>query len=125
MAAAAIAVARAARKLKVKTGTKLRTVPQPRAIPSVQEIDNSRVKRVADRREARTVGLYLMIGLIAFACCIGVAYQQFAIVKDGYDIADLKTKRDDLIQENKRLASQMAALRNPERISNYASASLG
>jgi hypothetical protein len=123
MAAAAIAVARAARKPRTKSA--LRAVPQASAIHSVQEIDNTRVKRVADPREARTVGLYMMIGLLAFAACIGVAYQQFAIIKDGYDIADLKTKRDDLIQDNKRLASQMAALRNPERISNYASASLG
>jgi len=124
MAAAAIARPRiAARKSRSKSG--LRAVPPARTFHPVQDLDNSRVRRVADPREIRAVMMYLLVGAMVFVGVLSLAWEQFAVVKYGYDIADLKTKRDNLMEDNKTLASQAATLRNPERINNYATASLG
>lgn len=120
MAAAAIARPRVTR---VKP--RLRVAPPPRIIIPVQQLDNSRVKRVADPREIRTVMMCLVVGVLVFAGLLVLAWEQFAIVKDGYDIADLKAKRESLVEDNKTLASQAATLRNPARITDYATASLG
>ena len=124
MAAAAIARPRFARKPS-RAQSRPRAVPPARTFHPVQELDNSRVKRVADPREIRTVMMCLLVGAMVFAGVLTLAWEQFAIVKDGYDIADLKAKRENLVEDNKTLASQAATLRNPERISNYAAASLG
>ena len=128
MAAVAVpvagSVARVASKPRTKSKPRL-AAPLPPEIHSVQEIDNSRLRRIADPREFRTMMFCLAVGAFVFVAFLGFCWQQFAIVKDGYDIADLKAKRDALVEENKILASQAATLRNPERVSNYAYASLG
>jgi len=114
---------RHARKPSTKTGP--RAVPPARTFHPVQEIDNTRIRRIADPREIRTVLMYLMVGALVFVGIISVAWEQYAIVKDGYDIADLKTKRDNLAEENRTLASQAAALSEPSRITDYVTARLG
>jgi cell division protein FtsL len=129
MAAAAIARPRVARKPSrsklnwAKTGP--RAVPPARTFHPVQEIDNTRIRRIADPREIRAVMMWLLVGAMVFVGLLSVAWEQYAIVKDGYDIADLKTKRDNLTEENHTLASQAAALSEPSRITDYATASLG
>jgi hypothetical protein len=125
MAAAALAniAARVTTRPRAKTGPRLATPPKP--FHFVQDIDNSRVRRVADPREIRVLLSYLTAGTFVFVAALLFAWQQFAIIRDGYDIADLKSRRDTLVEENKILDSQVATLRNPERVSNYALASLG
>src|SRR5258708_9623947 len=83
-----------------KAGRRLAVVPS-REFHPVQEIDNSRVRRVADPREIRTMLFYLAIGACVFVGVLAFSWQQFAIVKDGYEIADLKARRDGLIEDNK------------------------
>jgi hypothetical protein len=128
MAAAlnALGAARVQPKPRVsrKAGPRLAVVPS-REFHPVQEIDNSRVRRVADPREIRNLLFYLAIGACVFASVLLFSWQQFAIVKDGYEIADLKARRDALIEDNKILGVRVEALHTPERLSNVAVATLG
>ncbi len=120
---AAAAVARPVPKPRGRVA--LRAVPAPRMFHSVQEIDNSRVKRVSDPREGRTLMLYVAISVLVFLGLLGLAWEQFAIVKAGYEINDLKAKREQLVEDNKTLGSQIALLSKPERVTNYATVQLG
>ncbi len=108
---------------------RVQAAPRPRAasreIFFEQEIDNSRVRRQFDPREGRSVLLTVAVFALACAAFVGFAWQQFAVLKDGYTISDLQEKRDALIQANRALELQVASLRSPERITTYASNKLG
>jgi cell division protein FtsL len=91
----------------------------------VQEIDNSRVRRQSDPRERRAVLLYVAMFALACTAFLAFAWQQFAILQDGYTISELQDKRDSLVQANRMLESQDAALRTSDRISRYAKNNLG
>jgi hypothetical protein len=111
----------------VKAGAK--SVSRPRATSRemyfVQEIDNSRVRRQFDPREGRAVLLYLAVTALVCTAFLGFAWQQFAILKDGYTISELQDKRDSLVEANRTLESRAAALRAPDRIGQYAMKNLG
>ncbi len=121
----------------VRTALPARTAVRPRAqavarprntsreMYFVQEIDNSRVRRQFDPREGRAVLLYVAVFALACSAFLAFAWQQFAILKDGYAISELQDKRDSLVEANRTLESQAAALRRPDRITTYAMNNLG
>lgn len=113
--------ARTAVKARARAGSR----NAAREIQFVQDVDNSRVRRVADPREFRNVLFCIAIVTLLFAAGLAFAWEQFAIIQDGYQIADLQGKRESLIEANKVLRAQVAALRSPERIATYASSHLG
>jgi hypothetical protein len=113
--------ARAKAALLPKTTSRTAT----REFHYVQEIDNSRVRRQFDPREGRAVLLYVAMFALACTVFLGFAWQQFTILKDGYAISELQDKRDRLIEANRLLESQDAALRAPERIGRYAKDNIG
>jgi hypothetical protein len=123
MAAAAIARVQTKTRTARKNGPRL--AARPSEFISVQTLDNTRVKRVTDPREFRRVMFYLTVGAIVFASVLAFSWQQYAIVQDGYAIADLKAKRDALIEDNKILGAHVEALHTPEHLSNVAIATLG
>jgi hypothetical protein len=129
MAAIAVRVVPSRSRAKAQGQSKAQSKAAPRGTSRdyhfVQEIDNSRIRRISDPRELRAVLLYFAIGVMAFAAVLAFAGEQFAIIKDGYDISDLQARRETLIEANKTLRAEAATLRNPERVSNYALANLG
>ena len=125
------AIANGLRSLPARTavGSRAKSVARPRAasreIFFVQEIDNSRVRRQFDPREGRAVLLYVATFALVCGAFLAFAWQQFAILKDGYTISELQDKRDRLVEANRTLESQAAALRTPDRITKYAMNNLG
>jgi len=125
------AIANDFRSLPARTAVKTRAkaTPRPRVATRefhyVQEIDNSRVRRQFDPREGRSVLLYVAMFALACTVFLGCAWQQFTILKDGYAISELQDKRDRLIEANRLLESQDAALRAPERIGKFAKNNIG
>ena len=114
-----------------RTAVKVRAqaAPRPRAasreIFYEQEIDNSRVRRQFDPREARAVLVYVAVFALACTAFLAFAWQQFAILKDSYAISELQDKRDSLVQANRTLESEVARLSTPDRITRYAENKLG
>jgi cell division protein FtsL len=100
-------------------------LPASREIYFEQEIDNSRVRRQFDPREARAVLAYVAVFAIVCTAFLAFAWQQFAILKDGYAISELQDKRDSLVQANRTLESEVARLSTPDRITKYAMNNLG
>jgi cell division protein FtsB len=125
------AIANDIRSLPARTAVKTRAkaAVRPRAASREfyyeQEIDNSRVRRQFDPREGRAVLLYVAMFALVCTAFLAFAWQQFAILKDGYAISELQDKRDSLVQANRTLDSQVAALRTPDRIGRYAMNNLG
>jgi cell division protein FtsL len=117
------APARTAVKVRAQSASRPRSAS--REIYFEQEIDNSRVRRQFDPREARAV--LLIVAAFALLCTAGLAFawQQFAILKDGYTISELQDKRDSLVQANRTLESEVARLSTPDRITKYAMNNLG
>ena len=91
----------------------------------IKQIDNSRVVRVADPREKREFLLWLLFGTMLFAAGLTYTLEQFAMIRCGYAIADLKGRRDDLMEANRKLRLEEASLRSPERIDSIAREKLG
>ncbi|MGH9417900.1 MAG: hypothetical protein ACRD01_14865 [Terriglobales bacterium] len=90
-----------------------------------QQIDNSRLVRVANpaaRRERR-----LLVGAVALLLALGWGYcwQRYAVVQVGYQLAGARRQAAQLEQWNRGLELQQAALTNPGRIYALATARLG
>jgi cell division protein FtsL len=114
---------------RVRAKERAQSAPRPRAgsqeIFFEQEIDNSRVRRQFDPREGRAVLLYFAAFALVCTAFLAFAWQQFAVLKDGYAISELQDKRDSLVQANRTLESEVARLSTPDRITRYATNKLG
>lgn len=91
----------------------------------VKQIDNSRLVRVANPQERREFLIWVMMGTVLFAAGLAYAWQRFALVRYGYTIEQLKSRREALIESNRQLRLEEASLRSPERIDAIARANLG
>lgn len=91
----------------------------------VQQIDNSRVVRVADPRRRREQRVLLAAVGALFALLFACAWQRFEMVRLGYQIEAARQQEANLEQWNRGLELQQAALRNPGRIYTLAEARLG
>ena len=116
MAAAAIP-RRASHRIPRETR---RYSPPAGEIYYVKQIDNGRVRRVADPREKREFLLWLLVGVLLFAAGLVYTLERFTLIRSGYTIADLKGKRDTLVESNRKLRLEEASLRSPERIDSLA-----
>ncbi len=86
----------------------------------VKQIDNSRVVRVANPQERRQFLFWLLLGTLIFGAGLACAGTRFAAIRNGYAIADMKGRRDSLIEANRRLVLEEASLRDPQRIDSIA-----
>jgi len=91
----------------------------------VQQIDNSRVVRVADPQRRREQRVLLVAVMVVFALGFGYAWQRFEMVRLGYQLEAARQQAASLEQWNRGLELQQAALRNPDRIYTLAQAQLG
>lgn len=91
----------------------------------VQQIDNSRVVRVADPRRRREQRAMLVAVVVLFALGFGYAWQRYAMVRLGYQMEAARQEQASVEKWNRGLELQQAALRNPDRIYHLAQASLG
>ncbi|MGH9483158.1 MAG: cell division protein FtsL [Terriglobales bacterium] len=90
-----------------------------------QQIDNSRVIRMADPRRRREQRTLLAAVAVLFALGFGYAWQRFEMVRLGYQLEAARTQAASLEQWNRGLQLQQAALRSPVRIYALAQTRLG
>ena len=83
-------------------------------------IDNSRLVRVADPARSREMRMFSAACLALFAVMMVYAWQHFSAIEYGYRIEALKSQRDSLVETNRELRLDEAALRDPERIDRIA-----
>ena len=83
-------------------------------------IDNSRLVRVADPKRSKEMRGFSVACLALFAVMMMYAWQHFSAIEYGYRIESQKAQRDSLVEMNRELRLEEAALRDPERIDRIA-----
>lgn len=114
MAAAAIAVQSSLRQRRKScwTGT-----PE---IYFAKPIDNSRLVKVEDPRRSREMRQFgIALGCL-FLLVMTYTWQHFKAIEYGYKVETLRASRDGLLEMNRTLQLEDAALRSPERIDRLA-----
>ncbi|MGH9520399.1 MAG: cell division protein FtsL, partial [Terriglobales bacterium] len=91
----------------------------------VQQIDNSRVVRVADPRRRREQRMMLLAAAALLMLLFAYAWQRFAVVEMGYKLEAARAQAASLQEWNRGLELQQAALRSPGRLYALAQAKLG
>jgi len=114
MAAAAIAVQGSVRTRRKPcwTGT-----PE---IYFAKPIDNSRLVKVEDPRRGREMRQFGIALVCLFLLVMTYTWQHFAAIEYGYKVETLRASRDGLLEVNRTLQLEDAALRSPERIDRLA-----
>ena len=79
-------------------------------------IDNSRLVKVADVQRNREMAQFFLAVVVLFVLTLGYAWQHFSSIEYGYRIQQQKAERDTLMEVNRTLHLEQAALRDPERI---------
>jgi hypothetical protein len=99
---------------------RLRALPGEGQYLFVKSIDNTRVIRKADPKARRGGLTAIGTSLVASVCLIGVmapsAYNYIA----GYELEHLRAQRERLQGENKWLDVELAKLRTPANLEQYA-----
>ncbi len=111
-----IALARPQRTVVARPRTVVVPVRGTPEIYFTKAIDNSRLVRVHDparTRELRTLGVACVFLL---SLMFVYAWQHFGAIEYGYRIEAQKAQRDALVEANRELRLEEAALRDPERI---------
>jgi cell division protein FtsL len=62
----------------------------------------------------------ILLILLAFTCCLFYIWSRIQIVNVGYEINRELTAKEKLVEENKRLAMEVATLRSPVRLESLA-----
>jgi len=100
------------------------TVPQRasgrhRGTPEIyfsKTIDNSRLVKVADPSRVREIRMVTVASALLFFMVMIYAWQHFSAIEYGYRIETQKAQRDSLMELNRELRLEEAALRDPGRI---------
>jgi len=91
----------------------------------VKRVENSRLAPPSELLPSRgyfSMALYAALALAAALFCAG---QRFAIVQDGYRLETLQQEKQQIIEENRKLRLEVAALGDPVRIDAIARQELG
>lgn len=83
-------------------------------------IDNSRLVKVADPRRARELRMFSAAVAALFLLTMFYAWQHFSALEYGYQIEAQKAGRERLVDLNRALKLEEAALRDPSRIDSLA-----
>ena len=79
-------------------------------------IDNSRLVKVDDPRRSRERRQFCAALVFFFLLVFGYAWQHFRAIEYGYQIEAAKRELSGLNEMNAALQTELASLRNPERI---------
>jgi len=83
-------------------------------------IDNSRLVKLEDPKRSREMRQFgIALGCL-FVLVMTYTWQHFKAVEYGYKVESLKAQRDGLLEENRALRLEEAALRSPDRIDRLA-----
>jgi len=85
-----------------------------------KNIDNSRLVKMEDPQRAREMRHFGIALACFFLLVMTYAWQHFRAVEYGYDIAEMKIQRSQLIENNRKLKLEEATLRDPQRIDQIA-----
>jgi len=86
----------------------------------VKAIDNSRLVRVHDPARTRELRMLGAVCVTLLMLLFLYTWQHFGAVEYGYKLEAQKSQHDTLLDENRELRLQEAALRDPERIDRIA-----
>ncbi len=81
-----------------------------------KQIDNSRLRKVADRERNREMAMFTVSLCALFLVVMVYAWQHFSAVEYGYRIEAQKSQLEGLQEVNRELRLDVASLRAPERI---------
>lgn len=79
-------------------------------------IDNSRLVKTADPQRSREIRMFSSVMAVFFLLVMFYAWQHFRSIEYGYQIEAQKVERDRLLELNRTLKLEEAALRDPGRI---------
>lgn len=79
-------------------------------------IDNSRLVKVVDPQRRREIRMFSSVVAVFFLLVMVYAGQHFSSIEYGYQIEAQKAERDRLVELNRTLRLEEAALRDPGRI---------
>ena len=116
-------ITRAISRLRPVAATPRRIGAVPRGTPEIyfaKAIDNSRLVRVSDPARAREMRMFAVACLALGAMLMLYAFQHFSAIEYGYRIQAQKSQRDALVEMNRELRLEEAALRDPQRIDTLA-----
>ena len=83
-------------------------------------IDNSRLVRSADPVRKREMRVFTATVVVFFLMSLVYLCQHCSSIEYGYNIEDLRAKRDQMAEVNRTLKLEEATLKDPERISGLA-----
>ena len=102
------------------TGVYRRAAGATPEIYFAKQIDNSRLVRVADPARSREMRYFVMSLAVLFAMFMVYAWQHYSAIEYGYNNEILRTQRDSLVEANRQLKLEEAALQEPARIDELA-----
>jgi cell division protein FtsL len=91
----------------------------------VKRIDNSRLVRQRDPKAWRETAALLAGAVLGAAVILLCAWQQFAYVHAGYQLEELQARHEQVLDWNRTLRLEQAALLDPMRIDVLARSRLG
>ncbi len=102
------------------TGVYRRAMGATPEIYVAKNIDNSRLVKVADPARSRERRYFIMSLVVLFAMFMVYAWQHYSAIEYGYNNEILRTQRDSLVEANRQLKLEEAALQEPARIDELA-----
>ena len=89
------------------------------------DIRNAPIVREIDRRRQRELWRSLVVGACFVLVIVGSAWQNFEVLKYGYEIEQLEQERSEQLDLNRHLRLEIQTLSAPRRIERIATAELG
>ena len=90
-----------------------------------RDIRNAPIVREIDRRRQRELWRSLAVGVCFVAVILASAWQNFELLRYGYEIEQMEQERSEQLDLNRHLRLEIETLSAPERIERIATAELG
>ncbi len=90
-----------------------------------RDIRNAPIVREIDRRRQRELWRSLAVGACFVLVIVGSAWQNFEVLRYGYEIEQLEQERAEQLDLNRHLRLEIQTLSAPRRIERIATAELG
>ena len=90
-----------------------------------RDIRNAPIVREIDRRRQRELWRSAVVGVCFVAVILFSAWQNFELIRYGYDIEQMEQERSEQLDLNRHLLLEIETLSAPRRIERVATAELG